>query len=629
MILKRLFELAERERLLDDPAFVDMPVPLIIKLGPTGEYLGIEERRGEIPLPSRKKNAPPKTKPDRGKVLSVPRPHGNTANVGFACFFVDTLARVLPATDDAKSARSRNTFWQQMRHAATETADPCLAAAVAFERHMDGDDKLASHVRADLKSKNAGDKCTFAWDPDHGLTLAERSSVRNWYRSFYQAYVDAKQEKDPQGLCQVSGEYGSLPLAHATKVAGVPGGLATGVSLVSFDKAAFESYGLQKAANAGIGYRAADGYTRALTALIQNNLTGRPRTSLKVGNILFLFWTREPGDANDLMQLDRPEPAEVARLVESAHRGKLSQAGQPNDFYCLALSGNSARAIVRDYLEMPLPQMQNNLGQWFADLQIIDDSYEQQGQINSCFSINRLAASTAWEADSNRSDTKSRQSSVAPQIVSKLVRAALNRDRLPDSLLSACLRRIRVESGAKRCPAARMALIKVFLNRTDDTGGQAMTNRVDEERTPRGDAYQCGRLLAFLARCQGATLGAKDFGASAPLLDRYFGAASTTPRSVFPTLLRLNRHHLSSIRDQNRGFAFNLERELDGLLYPFKQVSAPTPDFPAILGLPDQGRFALGFYHQRAEYRRKSADRNRNDEQPSGPDHDLQPAEET
>src|SRR5262249_39080796 len=110
MILQRLYQLAVRERLLEDPAFEEQPVPYVVVLGEEGEYLGVEERRGTLTIPGRKKGAEPRTQPDRGRVLNVPRAHGNTANPGFARFFADTLPRVLPISDEEKSARSRATF---------------------------------------------------------------------------------------------------------------------------------------------------------------------------------------------------------------------------------------------------------------------------------------------------------------------------------------------------------------------------------------------------------------------------------------------------------------------------------------------------------------------------------------
>lgn len=131
-----------------------------------------------------------------------------------------------------------------------------------------------------------------------------------------------------------------------------------------------------------------------------------------------------------------------------------------------------------------------------------------------------------------------------------------------------------------------------------------MTPTLGEGR-PADKAYACGQLLAFLARCQSP----KDFGTGAQLLERFFGTASTAPRAVFPTLLRLNRHHIDKIRDEQPGFAINLEKELEVRLEALRPTAAEQANFPSLLSLPDQGRFALGFYHQRADYRSDSDDK--------------------
>src|SRR5262245_33687573 len=118
MILTRLYELAVRELLLSDPAFEAQPVPFIVVLDEGGKFRGVDEQRGVIRKESKKKGALPKEEPDKGVIRSIPRPHGNRASQGFSRYFVDTLPRVLPVTDDEKSARSRATFWQQIDTAA-------------------------------------------------------------------------------------------------------------------------------------------------------------------------------------------------------------------------------------------------------------------------------------------------------------------------------------------------------------------------------------------------------------------------------------------------------------------------------------------------------------------------------
>ena len=72
MILQRLYELARREGLTDDPAFKPAPVACLVNLGPAGEYLGLMDLRPREVIPSRKKDAPPKTRLGRGKIMSVP-----------------------------------------------------------------------------------------------------------------------------------------------------------------------------------------------------------------------------------------------------------------------------------------------------------------------------------------------------------------------------------------------------------------------------------------------------------------------------------------------------------------------------------------------------------------------------
>jgi CRISPR-associated protein Csd1 len=372
---------------------------------------------------------------------------------------------------------------------------------------------------------------------------------------------------------------------------GIPGGLPTGVSLVSFDKPAFQHYGLDAAANAAIGYDAADGYARGFQWL-----RGDKDHRFTVGGTLFLFWTREDTDTSFVMALNEASPEQVKAVFEGLNKGRTGDAiDDENQFYLLAVSGNSARAIVREYLERPLGKVRESIGRWFADLRIADTSKEHQGRPNSAFPLWLLANATALESDR-----------VAPDTHARLMGAALTEGTLPDSILAACLGRLRVPERDPKRPTfspARMALIKLCLNRRHRSEEGQMTELLDQDRI-RDKAYVCGRLLAFLARCQSP----KDFGAGAQIVERFFGSAILSPRSVFPTLIKLNRNHISIIRGQNKGFAFNLDEELDELVDLLVLDGAELPDFPATLSLAEQGRFAIGFYHQRAGYRRISAD---------------------
>ena len=106
--------------------------------------------------------------------------------------------------------------------------------------------------------------------------------------------------------------------------------------------------------------------------------------------------------------------------------------------------------------------------------------------------------------------------------------------------------------------------------------------------THASPAYRMGRLFAALEKIQEEASP----GISATIRDRYYGAASSTPVAVFTTLLRLKNAHLKKLAT-GRGVWF--EKLLADIL-------AGVSDFPRQLPLPDQGLFALGYYHQRQDF---------------------------
>jgi CRISPR-associated protein Csd1 len=590
VILTRLYELATRpgETILDDPAFENTPVPYVVVVDHEGGYLGVEERRGTIITPSKKKDAPPKEVVDKGVVISVPRAHGNAASQGFARYFADTLPRVLPVTDDDKSKRSRDTFWEQLTRAARETDDPAVKSVATFGKRLAEDAALAGQVKADVEARepDPGDRCTFAWHPDLGTTILDpikRRRVRDWFSSLLLGLTAGKQEAGPVGLCQITGTFGPLPTSHPLKLQGVPGGMSVGVSLVSFDKPAFQHYGLDGAANAAIGYAATDAYSRALVALMQNRVAGNKTTCIRVGGTVFLFWTREPADTGFMSRIENPMAAaveqssteEVAAEFGSIAVGKKSSLDPDgNQFYVLALSGNAARAVVRDYLERPLYRVKECIDTWFDDLRIADTSKEFQGQPNDRFPLWLLANATALEADR-----------VAPDTHTRLMQSALTGGSLPDSILVACLNRLRAE-GSDGFRVTRMGLLKLCLKRK----GIFVNETLDpNERHP---AYVYGRLMEVFAQIQYAALG----DVNANVVDKFYGTFSVAPAYVYGRLVANAQNHLRKLRGEKPGPHFVLEQRLTDIL---KLLPAAPP--PIQFSLQDQGRFALGYYHEKAK----------------------------
>ena len=122
---------------------------------------------------------------------------------------------------------------------------------------------------------------------------------------------------------------------------------------------------------------------------------------------------------------------------------------------------------------------------------------------------------------------------------------------------------------------------------------------LDTSNTNQG--YLCGRLFAILVKIQ------KDANNIETIAERYQSAASATPAAVFPTLLNLSTHHREKLSD---GARIYYEKQIQEVV---EKISADG--FPAHLDLQDQGRFFIGYYHQRQNLFTSKSDNNNQNNQ--------------
>lgn len=106
------------------------------------------------------------------------------------------------------------------------------------------------------------------------------------------------------------------------------------------------------------------------------------------------------------------------------------------------------------------------------------------------------------------------------------------------------------------------------------------------DRENKNVAYLLGRLFAVLERAQQDAIP----GLNTTIKDRFYGSASATPRIVFPQLLRLAQHHMA--KAEHGKFR---DKQIEEIL-------CDVHEFPAHLGLDQQGLFAIGYYHQRQDF---------------------------
>ena len=94
-------------------------------------------------------------------------------------------------------------------------------------------------------------------------------------------------------------------------------------------------------------------------------------------------------------------------------------------------------------------------------------------------------------------------------------------------------------------------------------------------------AYSVGRLFAVMEALQQKANG------TATIRSRYFASASANPKLVFPTLLSLAQHHIVKA-ETGKHYDKRMERILSVIEW-----------FPTSLDLEEQGKFILGYYHER------------------------------
>jgi CRISPR-associated protein Csd1 len=435
---------------------------------------------------------------------------------------------------------------------------------------------------------------TFALAGESGL-ICQRAAVVAAATAPVDNAEAAESAETAFARCLIDGQQQPIERVHAS-IKGVWGAQSSGANIVSFNARAFESYGKaeRQGENSPIGQRAAFAYTTAL-----NHLLGKDsRQRMQVGDASTVFWADRATSFEGLFAElfgahDDPDrgAAAVKALLDALKTGQLPVGERDVRFFVLGLAPNAARIAIRFWLHAPLAELAPRIAQHFADLRVAR-RYENDPTTPSLF---RLLTSLALQG---------KVDNVPPRLSGEWMRSILEDLPYPAALLNAAVVRCKAE---QEVTYLRASILKAWLNRDHRRRHPALPSHHSqfEELLDMQQAdvpYRLGRLFAVLERIQQHAQP----GINATIRDRYYGAASTTPVAVFTTLLRLKNAHLKKLTD---GQVIHYERLLGDVLEPLQ-------DFPRQMTLPEQGRFALGYYHQRQSFftKKDTADTTTTDE---------------
>lgn len=529
------------------------------------------------------------------RLLEVPAPVKRTSGVA-ANFLWDKAAYVLgmewddpkrDAKERAKRAarlpKEHAAFVQLHRERLAGTEDEGLQALLRFlERH----NPASPDPRLPTTPEFLGSNLVFRLDGD-ACRLHERPAAK--------ALLRRTVATEGKGVCLISGDPAPPARLHPA-IKGVWGAQSSGASIVSFNQDAFTSYGKEQGANAPVSEAAAAAYVRALNGLLEKG----SRRRVQIGDATTVFWAERDTPAESAMAwwlgaadladadgtVDRDTTDRMLGVLEQLASGRAIDPAIERDrdvrFHVLGLAPNASRLSIRFWHTDTLGEIAKRFVEHMHDLSI---KPTPTGRPPALW---RLLVETAVER---------KPENVPKQIAGELARAVLTGGRYPRSLLTAVLVRIRADGDVNGVRAAICKAVLVRNARIDRNEGDRYVSLDPDNLDP---AYRLGRLFAVLENAQRKALGEN---LNATIRDKYYAAASATPAAVFPLLIRGANNHLGSLRkegESGRSRAFWIERRIGEILGPL------GASFPRSFSLDDQGRFAIGYYHERFAGRGKA-----------------------
>lgn len=531
--------------------------------------------------------------------MTVPEQNGRAGTAPKPYFLCDNCSYVL-GFDESKKEEAIKKFeaFKELHNSLLKEADDGYAKAISnflekWDPSYAGDNKLIKEWYKDLLG--AGN-IVFRVDGLFGFAH-EQESLKNLWKS---------RPKETEGQivsqCLVTGKLGVIQQRHA-KIKGVLG-LSSDSALVAINSQAsnaYDSYGKENAFNSPISEEAVFKYSTALNYLLSSTdnrvqigdattvfwAESPKKAYAEIANILFVgSYKREEGDARNVDTEDLIK--DILLCVKEGRRISdiTDEIDDDTKFYILGLSPNAGRIAVRFVYVNSFGSFVKNIGMHYEDMELEDAPKHIP----------------IWQILNETVPKVLKEKKVSPLLGGAVMRSVILGTAYPYTLYSAILGRIRSEQDDREKKISsinqtRVSIIKAYLRRNarihkNKEYGEVLTVSLNEGS--RNPAYLLGRLFAMLERAQENASGTE---LNSTIKDRYFSTASASPRSVFPTLIRLSQHHLAKA-DNSKWIEIKMGEIMDGLT-----------TFPAHLNIEEQGVFVLGYYHQRQSFFKKKEEK--------------------
>lgn len=562
MIFQSLIGLYNRLDLSDDVppyGFSVESIGFVITIDADGNLIGYPE------------DLRTKIKSDKYEFRTSVVPYSNKVNARsgvYSNFLVDDYKYVFGAKG---KERNHQEFIDLIDKVCVDSNDEGVVAVKAFLKKWDpaGSPNLKDWNEI---SGTHGKWVAFRLKENRGF-VHERPAIKKLWANYAHAQIE---EKLKRGTSLTDGKLAYLQAQHAQFPFG------SGASFSGCKNNFSWSYGKEKGENAPVSVEAEFKSATALKYLLHSK-TQR----LYIGDAVTVFWAEKASPAETFMGQalnpfyeDEEAATPIQTFLKAVRAGKMPAEIKPDadvKFYILGFSINKARIALRFWYVSTVAELFNRLHDHFRCLEI-----ERSEKDVPFPGIWHLLRETARE-------TKD----ISPVLGGALARAILTGGPYPQNLYQSVLGRIRADAAKKdtrtkkpveNVTYLRAAILKSVLVRNHN---KEVPMSLDTER--HETAYLLGRLFAVMEKAQLDALGK----VNATIKDRFFSAASATPASVFPRLLRLSQHHIDKAE-----YGYVSDKRIG-------EIMEHVESFPTHMGLQDQGLFAIAYYHQKNALYRK------------------------
>jgi CRISPR-associated protein Csd1 len=524
----------------------------------------------------------------RGKPLLVPQPPKRSGQRPEPAFLCEMPSYIFGVYKDEKGARYRFEASRKRHEEILGGVEDTGARAVLrfFEKRVMG---VFPDRDADALFPN--NSAVFRLTGDD-LYIHERPAVR----AAWEAWNGAKTDEAVIGQCLVTGEIAPIARLHGN----LSGFGQDKPTLVGFNQKSFESYGKEQGQNAPVSELAAFRYVTALNELLRDR-----RHTIQMAGDKVVFWAERraereedtlcamlggyDGDEFDGAESDNIKAREIKGVLSSLRSGKSPRELSLDEnirFYILGMSAAKTRLVIRFFYENSFGELIGRLLRHYRDIDIVSPPWDTKLTTPS-----RILRETA---------VGGKFDNIPPIYEGGLLRSILWETHYPYGIYMAILNRIKAETGQKSASVAinktRVGVLKGWHNRINEEKGWLQVSlNLDEKRI----GYLLGRLLAVYEKAQRDALRDVNSG----VMDKYLNSALATPQQVFPVLSSLfEKHTEKSENYRNKQIVTEIMEKV------------PSDGFPQTLPAEEQGRFIVGYYHQRQALYTKKEDKAERDE---------------